>query len=478
MANIDIRKRWNAYSEGTRTRRRSATADPDTDDFKQSLYTGQSWKYVGQNSKLRVIDGSPGTWRDPNHFGASDAFFHGASNRLVTCTTRSDLRPNGKVPNWYLDLYVKSPEYSIRKTRPDDPDFESFISYSGNVPIVRPGKWSTAFSQVSPDEIRLRTSAILAMKKKRREQPIHMGMFLAGVPESAKMVYQTVKALNRSINLLKRGRLSESINVLANASRRVKPSHIKDKLRSVKPISIHDTANTKVLSEKWLECQFGWGNLYQDIQGIFKTLAMPSAIEQMPRVTTREVRHDNKTSEVFYDDVLKDRTYGTFFRQQFLAETYTTLVARCDYAVGDPDAYRRYVLGITGWDLATVAWDKVPFSFVIDWFLPINGWIESMIPASGLTYLGGSYTMHVEYHAAIIQEPMELDASGYHFIPEVKTPAAMELQWKTVDRTVWASEPGVSLFALFTQFRLPDSLWHLATSLALFRTNFSRIFRK
>lgn len=56
-------------------------------------------------------------------------------------------------------------------------------------------------------------------------------------------------------------------------------------------------------------------------------------------------------------------------------------------------------LGLT--NPATVAWELIPFSFVVDWFLPIGDYFSTLDSTYGLQFLGGSLSSRVQYTSEI-----------------------------------------------------------------------------
>lgn len=44
---------------------------------------------------------------------------------------------------------------------------------------------------------------------------------------------------------------------------------------------------------------------------------------------------------------------------------------------------------------AVLAWDVIPWSFVVNWVIPIGDWLESIDSTVGLDYLGGTYSRGV-----------------------------------------------------------------------------------
>lgn len=52
-----------------------------------------------------------------------------------------------------------------------------------------------------------------------------------------------------------------------------------------------------------------------------------------------------------------------------------------------------------GLDLSGVlgaAWERIPYSFVLDWFVDMGSWLKAIVPVSGVTTLGNSVsTSHI-----------------------------------------------------------------------------------
>jgi hypothetical protein len=57
-------------------------------------------------------------------------------------------------------------------------------------------------------------------------------------------------------------------------------------------------------------------------------------------------------------------------------------------------------LGLT--NPIAVAWELVPFSFAVDWFLPVGNTLSALTAGQGLTWLGGYITKRV-YRAVSIR---------------------------------------------------------------------------
>lgn len=89
------------------------------------------------------------------------------------------------------------------------------------------------------------------------------------------------------------------------------------------------------------------------------------------------------------------------YDSKFTHNTRATLrgTAMLAYLVSDPRAYEYSQLGLD--DPAQWAWELVPFSFVLDWFVPVGTWLKTIKPIRGLTfewgwrYIKGQGTVYV-----------------------------------------------------------------------------------
>jgi hypothetical protein len=59
-----------------------------------------------------------------------------------------------------------------------------------------------------------------------------------------------------------------------------------------------------------------------------------------------------------------------------------------------------------------VAWELVPFSFVVDWFLPLGDWLNGLDATMGLTFSKGSSTFYYRVQQTVEFASLPNDASG------------------------------------------------------------------
>lgn len=116
-------------------------------------------------------------------------------------------------------------------------------------------------------------------------------------------------------------------------------------------------------------------------------------------------------------------------------------------------------LGLT--NPAQVAWELVPFSFVIDWFLPIGDYFSTLDATFGLQCYGGSTSRRVEWRTEIIGGPPPPETQdNVGWVGAYKPGFARRIY---LQRSVFHEFPtAVPLY-----WKNPFSFGHLANSLSL-----------
>ena len=142
---------------------------------------------------------------------------------------------------------------------------------------------------------------------------------------------------------------------------------------------------------------------------------------------------------------------------------------RIDALPGNPLLRALSSFGIA--NLGTIAWELVPFSFVVDWLLPVGDWIDSFDALLGYT----SVTCSV---STIIRRTASFSGS----IPKTTVGSGIQRGDLTISSTpsvrrdvhlVRQVPSGVPLPTL-PRFKDPVSLRHMANGLSLLATSFRK----
>lgn len=136
-------------------------------------------------------------------------------------------------------------------------------------------------------------------------------------------------------------------------------------------------------SSAWLQLSFGWLPLIADIYGAIETLTKSWNFKSPILSATRTRTFDN-TGLV---------TLGS---GQWLAEgkLETKLTVKLFYTIEDRLLYVMNSLGLL--NPLTIVWEKVPYSFVIDWFVPVGTFLSNLTGLVGCQYVSGYESIHTK----------------------------------------------------------------------------------
>lgn len=174
----------------------------------------------------------------------------------------------------------------------------------------------------------------------------NLGMALKESKTTMEMILNTASTLATSMRHLKRGNFSAAARAL--------------KVRPTEPVS-------KTIAGRWLELQYGWLPLLSDVEEGAKAMAR---IANPPRLK----RYVGKISNKMVGDSSASPTNYTSTCFSYASMKYIY------EAVEDISTPRH--LGLL--DPATIAWESIPYSFVIDWFIPIGDYLSTLNIAPNL----------------------------------------------------------------------------------------------
>lgn len=216
---------------------------------------------------------------------------------------------------------------------------------------------------------------------------------------------------------------------------------------------------SKDLAGRWLELQYGWLPLLSDMYGAYED-ARRGIVALDTRISVKHTVRENLP-----ENSRKTTTLG--MPCSHVNEGFRLVKVRLDYTVKADALKQASRMGLT--NPAVVAWELVPFSFVLDWALPIGEWLDSFDAAYGLTFIGGSRTTlvkakqrcHVERDPV---DPPSWAGSSSYFRHAVAKALYVETRF---NRTVYSSTPWPLPY-----FKNPVSTAHALNGLALLRALF------
>jgi len=183
---------------------------------------------------------------------------------------------------------------------------------------------------------------------------------LATWTQSQNMIVARATQLSRALMLFKQGRIELALRTL-------EVRNYREKLKA-RGLSLTNTSQ-KRWSERWLEYHFGWSPLIGDIYNAVNILQSP-----VPPTRLRASGRERRTLKQSPPSYLVTNHNGL------------KIDARClyfaDIEVSNANLYMANQLGLL--NPFKLAWDVVPFSFVVDWFVPVSSFLGQWSDFQGL----------------------------------------------------------------------------------------------
>lgn len=144
---------------------------------------------------------------------------------------------------------------------------------------------------------------------------------------------------------------------------------------------------SKSFANNWLELQYGWKPLIQDVRDSMEALkrlnnaSSPSVL----RVTSSATKESESSIPIMSGGSPATK----------IGEHKLVIRTRCHFSLRFKiDDKLKVFLNQTGFtNPINLLWEILPFSFVADWFIPIGPYLETLSSFDGLSFLDGSKTL-------------------------------------------------------------------------------------
>lgn len=193
------------------------------------------------------------------------------------------------------------------------------------------------------------------MYSARGKASANLGVSLVQSREALSMISKRCRSIYAAIRSVKRGQLRLALNQLGYG----------DTDRWMKSYGKWEGARND-WSSLWLEINFGWSPLLADIKDACDVLA-----SEPP--TSKARGSSRAESSIDYSDIKKNWEH-----------IESAVGTHRLFLYGDVKSFNANQLVYSNLGLtnpALIAWDAVPFSFVVDWFIPISKWLKAYDPA-------------------------------------------------------------------------------------------------
>jgi len=262
---------------------------------------------------------------------------------------------------------------------------------------------------------------------------VNLAQAFAERRQTANLVAGTARRIAAGVNALRKGNVAGALRALGSPSNRNKLS-------------------SRDIADQWLEIQYGWKPLLSDVYASVDRLRKKDEdISRYIMTAKRTVTEKSSRTDttVNADNV---RVSTSHYERSYFV--------RLDYRVKHEVVASMSSMGVL--DPLTLAWEVLPWSFVVDWFLPIGSYLGAVSATQGLAFLGGSKTLR-DY----IVTDATWSATGTRTKSLHATARSTE---KSISRSVYVSSPTPK----FPSMKDPFSISHVANALALMRGSFRR----
>lgn len=172
--------------------------------------------------------------------------------------------------------------------------------------------------------------------------------------QSVDMVRTRAFQLGQLAVALRRGRFGDALKAVENPNHKTPKPGWKPKGKS--------------FGDQWLEYHFGWEPLIQDMHNAVQALSKADFGYHKVRAVGRDL--------MTYQDRTDSHSGGVTYYGRYDRRVSYNVRMGCAVRVSNPNAYLANQYGVI--NPLSVAWEAVPYSFVVDWFSNVGQCLSAM----------------------------------------------------------------------------------------------------
>jgi len=217
------------------------------------------------------------------------------------------------------------------------------------------------------------------------------------------------------------------------------------------------------LARNWLALQYGWKPLLSDIHGVMEATRLLMK-KPSPLLT--------QSASCSITNTVSGPMYGTSFPPSFSSYGSHDRILRTRCRIGIrwkiDNQWLAFASQLGFTNPINLLWEVIPFSFVLDWALPIGPYLEALSSFEGLVFVDGFQTLFTRQDASLVTSYSGPNAPGSQY---TRTMSGSLVDTRIVlDRSKLTSFPRMRLPTL----KNPLSVTHALNALALLKVVFSK----
>lgn len=219
-----------------------------------------------------------------------------------------------------------------------------------------------------------------------KSQKVNVAQFFAERRQTINLIADSATKIAGFLSRLKKGDIIGAGKALGSRpSRRIRRNY-----RELRTQSVRDAT-----ADAWLAMQYGWKPLLSDVYGAVDLLVERTSDIQRFMAKSKAVRSEKR--------VTLQKAESTFMRWRITQNTKITVKYTFMFNVEQAILAGQGRMGLT--NPLQLAWELVPYSFVVDWFLPIGNALSSLDATIGLKFQTGSKVVRIETNTQFELEP-------------------------------------------------------------------------
>lgn len=318
------------------------------------------------------------------------------------------------------------------------------------------GGWGTVFTRLEDsfwtvaEDDKPNKDALDNKIRLKLVDPWNAATMMAEMSTTVEGVAKRLGTLAQAARALRRGNLAGARSALGYPRKKQLSSA---RRRSLKRELVDP--NYREFASNWLELQYGWLPLLSDIDeaiGFAKGRTPRTFIRASSSSNIGRSRSSITSSKIDGGKSQNTDTLQGKCRRTWIAEVRTS------------NDYIRHLNSVGLLNPLSVAWELVPFSFVVDWFLPVGDFLQASTATLGVEIAGTLYTERLDYQTKTVSSlvPASSVDAAYGY-------GAREHKYHKYSRSS-PSFPSAKL----PSFKNPLSVSHAANALALLTQSLKR----